>query len=64
MFCYEVHVETTNSTNKAFKTGGKYHDCIDGIVYVFANDVHEAAKQIPEATLVRLMGRAFSNGEQ
>lgn len=59
MHCYEIHVETTNSTHQSFKTGGKYHDCQNGIVYVLAKDALDAAKKIPEAKIVKYMGRAF-----
>lgn len=62
MFCFEVEVDTTNSMNDTFKTGGKYHPCTHGKVYVFAPNVAEAAKMIPEATYLKVIGRAFMNG--
>ena len=62
MLCFEVEVDTTNSMNDTFKTGGKYHRCSHGIVYVIAANVAEAAKLIPEATRLKLLGPAFTNG--
>jgi|GEM_PF-5827375 len=64
MLCFEIEVDTTNSMNDTFNTGGKYYPCSYGKVYVFAANVAEAAKMIPEATCLKVIGHAFSNGDR
>jgi hypothetical protein len=64
VLCFEVQVDTTNSLNDKFKTGGKYHDCVRGIVYVFAENVSAAVAQIPDAKVIKLLGPAFTNGDR
>ncbi len=63
MNCYEIRVDTTNGISDTFKSGGKYYDCCNGFVFVFAKDAPEAAKQIPEAVTIRLLGKAFAGNK-
>lgn len=64
MLCFAVKVPTTNSTNDCFELDGTYHPCIEGIVYVFAETIGGAAKQLPIAECITLLGPAlpFTSG--
>ncbi len=59
MLCFEVEVRTTNSAKNAFRVGDTYHACEHGKVFVFAKNFAEVGRQIPEATVVRVVGVAF-----
>lgn len=67
MNCYEITVETTNSSGDSFcLPDGRYDACIKegycrGTVYVLAVDISAAAKMIGSAALeIKLMGKAYA----
>ena len=58
--CYAVKVNCTNSSRDTFKIGETYFPCEDGVVYVLAKDMTEAASQVPEAREIRRVGLALA----
>lgn len=60
LVCYAVKVNTTNSSRDTFKIGDKYFPCEDGIVYVLAKDMTDAASQVPMAREIRRVGVALA----
>ena len=58
--CYAVKVNCTNSSRDTFKIGDKYFECEDGVVYVLARDMTDAASQVPDAREIRRVGVALA----
>jgi len=58
--CYAVKVTCTNSSRDTFKIGDKYFPCEDGVVYVLAKDMTDAASQVPDAREIRRVGVALA----
>lgn len=58
--CYAVKVNCTNNSRDTFKIGDKYFDCEDGVVYVLAKDMTDAASQVPDAREIRRIGVALA----
>jgi hypothetical protein len=54
--CFRVEVDTTNGMRNTFKVGDKYFDCQNGEVYVMAYSIEIAAKMIPKAKKIELVG--------
>ena len=58
--CYAVKVNTTNSSRDTFKIEENYFPCEDGMVYVLAKDMTDAASQVPSAREIRRVGLALA----
>ena len=56
--CFRVKVPTTNSVHDTFSLNETYYDCEDGVVYVLAEDIADAARQIPTAQKIEYVGFA------
>lgn len=54
--CFKVKVPTTNAMGDAFNLNGTYYDCDGGEIYVFAESIAHAARQIPNAEKIEYVG--------
>lgn len=57
--CYRARVHTTNSSGDSFALNDEYFDSEDGLVYVLADSIEEAAKLIPCAVAIEWAGFAL-----
>lgn len=57
--CFRITVATTNPSKDTFSIDGTYHDCRHGEVFVFAETIAEAAKLIPCAQAIDLVGFGY-----
>jgi hypothetical protein len=61
--CFKVKVPTTNGLGDTFNIDGKYYGCDPhGVIYVAADDIAGAARQIPIALSIEDVG-AFATLE-
>ena len=54
--CYRISVNTTNGMRDTFNMNGTYYDCEDGFVYVMADSIEQAARNVPCATAIERVG--------
>ena len=54
--CFKVKVPTTNPGGDTFNLNGAYYDCDRGEIYVFAESIAHAARQIPNAEKIEHVG--------
>lgn len=60
ILCFLVKVPTTNHTGDTFAISGRYYDCRNGEVYIFAPSIAEAAAMVPIAEEISYAGFGFS----
>lgn len=59
MKAYKISVPTTNASRDKFKLGATYIDCAFGFVYVVAPNIEAAARMVPTAETIELLGPAY-----
>ena len=60
MLCFRVTVPTTNPSKDTFSIDGAYHTCQRGEVFVFAESIADAAKMLPMAEAIDVIGFGYS----
>lgn len=59
MKCYRVTLETTNYARDKAKAIGECIDVIDGVIYVMARSMSDAAYHFPDGLCIQEVGLGF-----